>query len=98
MLVFCKKERRNQRRRWKWKNEEIEEVEEFKYLGFTFKKNNKDNAHIKDVVRKAAAAMAQIWGIGERKFGGDFDRRIMMFNVMVKSIVLYGVEVWGWRE
>ena len=21
-----------------------------------------------------------------------------MFNVMVNSIVLYGVEVWGWRE
>lgn len=22
--------------------------------------------------------MAQVWGIGERKFGGDFDRRMMM--------------------
>lgn len=42
--------------------------------------------------------MAQIWGIGERKFGEDFDRRIMiLFNIMVKSIMLYG-EIWGWRE
>lgn len=43
--------------------------------------------------------MAQIWGIGERKFGEDFDRRIMiLFNIMVKSIMLYGVKIWGWRE
>lgn len=43
--------------------------------------------------------MAQIWGIGERKFGENFDRRIMiLFNIMVKSIMLYGVEIWGWRE
>lgn len=60
-----------------------------------FKKNNKDDAHIKDIVKRAAATMAQIWEIGERKFGGNFDRRIMMFNIMVKSIMLYGVEVWG---
>lgn len=42
--------------------------------------------------------MAQVWGIDEKKFGGDFDRRMMMFNVMVKSILLYGVEIWGWKE
>lgn len=92
ILVFCKKER-SKERKWKWKNEELEEVGEFKYLGFTFKKNNKDDAHIKDVVKRAAAAMGQIWGIGERKFGGDFDKRVMMFNVMVKNIMLYRVEV-----
>lgn len=63
-----------------------------------FKKNNKDDAHIKDVVKRAATTMAQIWEIGERKFGGNFDRRIMMFNIMVKSIMLYGVEVWGQKE
>lgn len=64
ILVFCKKER-SQEKKWKRKNEELEEVREFKYLGFMFKKNNKDDAHIKDVVKRAAAAMAQIWGIGE---------------------------------
>lgn len=93
MLVFCKKKRIKQERNWKWKDSKIEEVKEFKYLGFTFKKSNTDEAHVKDIVRKAAAAMAQVWGIGERKFGGDFDRRMMMFNVMVKSILLHGVEI-----
>lgn len=48
--------------------------------------------------KKVAAVMAQIWGIGERKFGGDWERRMMMFNVLVKSIFMYGVEIWGWEE
>ena len=30
--------------------------------------------------------MVQIWSIGERKFGGDFRRRMIMFHTMVKSI------------
>lgn len=57
-------------------------------MRYTFKKNNEDEVHIKNVVKRAVAAMAQIWGTGERKFGGNFEKRIMMFNVMVKSILL----------
>lgn len=67
------------------------------YLGYTFKKNNRDGAHVTEVIKTAAAAMAQVWGIEERKFGGDY-RRMMMFNVMVKSIVTYGVKIYSWKE
>jgi len=87
IMVFCKREKR-MNRNWKWKGESIEEVREFKYLSFTFMKNNKDEAHIKEIKKRAAAAMAQIWDIGERKFGGDVDRRIMMFNILIKSICM----------
>lgn len=52
---------------------------------------------MKDMTRKAAAAMAQVWGIGKRKFRGDFDRRMILFNILVKSILLYGAEVWEWQ-
>lgn len=58
-------------------------------------KNNGDETHIREVTRKAASIMAQIWSIGERKFGGNWEKRIMMFNVLVKSIFMYGVEIWG---
>lgn len=61
-------------------------------------KNNRNDAHIREITKKAADTMAQIWGIGERKFGGDWDRRMMMFNILVKSIFMYGVEIWGWKE
>lgn len=71
VLVFSRKDRDRGKRKWRWKEEEIEEVEEFKYLGYTFIKNNRDDAHIREVTRKVAGIMAQIWGIRERKFGGD---------------------------
>jgi hypothetical protein len=36
-----------------------------------------------------------VWGIGERKWGGDFRRRMMMFESM---IMMYGAEIWEWKE
>lgn len=42
--------------------------------------------------------MVHIWSIGERKFGGDFRRRMIMFNSMVKSVCMYAVEIWGAEE
>ena len=57
---------------WKCKDYEIEEVREFKYLGCTFKYNKKNDAHIQDLRKRAAAATVQIRSIRERKFGGDF--------------------------
>lgn len=96
VLVFSKRDGNKEERKWKWKGESLEEVEEFKYLGYTFVKNNRDDVHIREVTKKAAGVMAQIWGIGERKFGGDWKRGIMMFNILVKSIFMYGVEIWRW--
>ena len=39
--------------RGKWNDESIEEVEEFKYLGYLFNRNNNPNTHIKEVYSKA---------------------------------------------
>jgi hypothetical protein len=38
------------------------------------------------------------WGIGERKWRGDFRRRMMMFESMVESVSVYRAEIWGWKE
>lgn len=37
-----------------------------------------------------------MWEIEERKFGGDCRR--MMFNVIVKSTVLYGIEIYSGKS
>jgi hypothetical protein len=39
-----------------------------------------------------------VWGIRERKCGGDIRRRLMMFQSMVDSILMYGAETWVWKE
>ena len=49
-------------------------------------------------VRKGAAVMGMVWGIGKRLFGKDWERRMWLFDKLVWPVVGYGAEVWGWRE
>ncbi|KAJ3656860.1 hypothetical protein Zmor_015905 [Zophobas morio] len=39
-----------------------------------------------------------VWSIGERIFGHDVRRRMKMFGSLVRSVLMYGVEIWGWKE
>jgi hypothetical protein len=47
-------------------------------------------------VRKANKIVGCVWRIGEKKWGGDFMRR--MFESMIESILMYEPEIWGWKE
>jgi hypothetical protein len=42
---------------------------------------------------KANKVVGCVWGKGERKWGGDFRRRIMMFESMIESILMCGTEI-----
>ena len=66
IMVFSKGKSRT-KGEWKWKDKEIEEVTEFKYLGYTFKCNNKEDAQKQDLRKRAVGAMVQIKSTGERK-------------------------------
>lgn len=39
-------------------------VKEFCYLGYTLQKNGRQETHVKEKIRKAAAVMEQVWGKG----------------------------------
>jgi hypothetical protein len=80
---------------WKWEESKIERVSEFKYLGYIFNERAKDKAQVRGVVRKANKVVGCVWGIGERKWGGEFGRRMMRFESMVESVLMYGAEIWG---
>jgi hypothetical protein len=54
-------------------------------------KEKEDKAHIREIVRKAKKAEGCVWGIGERKWGRDFGRKMVIENV-------YGAEIWGWKK
>jgi len=64
------------KRDWRWKGKKVEEVNEYNYLGYTLQRNDGQEAHVKERVRKAAAVIGQVWGIEKRKFGKDWGRRI----------------------
>jgi hypothetical protein len=100
MMVFRKGGGRRKINEWRWEKDKIEEVKEFKYLGYVMNERNTAAAHVSEseLVKKANKIIGAVWGIGERKFGHDFRRRIMMFDSLVKSVMMYGAEIWGWRE
>ncbi|EZA58505.1 hypothetical protein X777_14664 [Ooceraea biroi] len=98
ILRFKKGRGRLNKRKWRWKRNEIEEIKEFKYLGYTIQRNGGQEAHVRERVRRAAAIMEQIWGIGKRRFGKDWERRIWLFDKLIWTVIGYGVEIWGWKE
>jgi hypothetical protein len=61
-----KSKRKSEENEWKWEGKKIEQVSEFKYLGYTFKERATDKAHTRDIVRKANKVVGCVWGIGEK--------------------------------
>ncbi|XP_071577594.1 uncharacterized protein [Temnothorax nylanderi] len=66
IMRFRKGGGRKKKYDWRWKGKKLEEVKEFKYLGYTLKENGGQEAHIKERRRKAARVMREVWGIGKR--------------------------------
>lgn len=52
-----------------WKGIELEEVKEVSYLGYRFKKNRRQEVHVRERVKKAMVVMSEVWGIGKGRFG-----------------------------
>lgn len=95
--VFRKGRGKKREKVWKWNGKEIEEVKEWKYLGFILKRDEGMETQVRDRVEKARVVMGQVWRIGKRRFGDDFKRRIW-FNRLVGSTLGYGAEIWGWKK
>lgn len=95
VLVFKRRRSRKKKEEWKWGDDDIEEVKDFKYLGFHFQKNGGTEVHMKETVKKTMIAIKQTWGIGQRRLKNNFERRMKTYNSLVRSIMLYAAEVWG---
>jgi len=54
------------RRKKVGKGRKVEEVQIFKYLGFTFNRMGNYKKHIKELVNKGRIAVRKVWGLGER--------------------------------
>ena len=97
-MVFKKAGGREKKRQWKWEEGIMEEVKTYKYLGYVMKRNNGNEEHVKTQIGKAKRAMGKVWSLGERIFKNSWEKRMKLFEIMVKSIIFYGVEIWGWKE
>lgn len=90
--------RRKKKDKFMWDNKEIEVVRSFEYLGYTLKENGKEEGQIKNLKQKANTVMNTIWVIGESLFRDRWGLRMRLFDALVKSVMEYGVELWGWKE
>jgi hypothetical protein len=70
MMVFNKRKRKNEESEWKWEESKTERV------SYTFNERATDKAQVREVVRKANKVVGCVWGIGERKWGGECKRNI----------------------
>ncbi|XP_077255453.1 uncharacterized protein LOC143893678 [Temnothorax americanus] len=98
IMRFRKGGGRDSKRKWRWEGKELEEVREFRYLGYVFQRNGGQEAQIRERIKKAAAVMGKVWGIGKRRFGKDWGKRLWLFDRLVWTVLSYGAEIWGWRE
>ena len=83
---------------WKWNGQKIEEVQEFKYLGFLFRASGKTNTHIKALKSEAVKKLGRVWGMAERLFPGNFKIRMHMYDSLIASGMMYGSEIYGWGK
>lgn len=73
-------------------------MREYKYLGYVVTRDGGEREQVRERVRRARVAMGSIWSYRERKFKGDVRWRLKLFDSIVKGVLYYGVEIWGYRE
>jgi len=50
---------------------------------------------VRDRGRRAAIVMREVWGIGKRLWGKDWERRLWLYDTLVWTVMSYGAEIWG---
>lgn len=71
---------------WRWKGKKIEKVREYRYLGYKLQRNGSQEGQVRERVEKAASVMGQVWGIGKRRFGKDWGRKIWLFDALIWTV------------
>lgn len=77
---------------------QLEEVKSFTYLGFVFQCNGSHKAHVQEMVTRASRRLSAVWSIAERKFANNYGIRMQMFQTLVLPVLMYGCEVYGFRQ
>ena len=75
----------------------IEIVDEFKYLGVTISYNGSFNANIEDLEQKGNRALFSLIKKARRE-NLPLDIQFELFDRMVAPVILYGSEIWGYKN
>ena len=95
IMIFRKGGHISSVEKWLYRGREVEIVNSYKYLGFTFTTKLSYNTACEDLARKAKSKvldlMKTMWAIG------TLDTRVFfqLFDAQIKPMLLYAAEVWG---
>ena len=96
-VVIFSKGRQPQNLHFTYGDTEIEIVKEFNYLGVLFSRTGHFATEIKHNSQKATNAMYEVLRKG-RQLNMSIQCHVDLFNKIVKPILLYGCEVWGFSN
>lgn len=82
---------------WTWKENEIEKVKKFKYLGHWFTATGNPNHHLKERAASCQTALNHLWGIWRRSELSSVKKMFTLYESIVESSTTFGQEMWGWR-
>lgn len=74
ILVFYRNGK-EKKKIWKWREEITQKIQKFKYLGFTFNREDNYKDYVKELYRKDKMAANKEWGLDKKMFKDDFSRR-----------------------
>ncbi|XP_053596255.1 uncharacterized protein LOC128668113 [Microplitis demolitor] len=98
-ILICRNGGRKKKgKKWMYKGSEVEEVKEFKYLGYHFTTRNSAGKQKKELAQKAQKATNAVWGVIKRSKKNSMRDRMYLMNTVARTVALYGVEVWGWEK
>ena len=63
-----------------------------------FNENNNHNKHRDTQIKKTKIIIYITWSVIKRARLRDLNKKMYLFESLIKSIIMYGVENWGWEE
>ena len=97
VCIFSSRKINPMNTKFKYKGNELEIVEDYKYLGVIFNYNGNFKKNSNSLITQAKKAMYTV--ISKcRRYNLPIDIQIQLFDSMVLPILLYGAEVWGIKE
>lgn len=93
-IVICSNGRQPKNLSFTYDNSVIDIVQEFNYLGIYFSRNGTFKHYRKHLTEKTTKAMYEVIKKG-RKHGLSINCQLDLFDKLMKPVLLYGCEIWG---
>ena len=94
-MVFKNGGKKNKLDRWTFNGQEVETVTEFRYLGFIFSSSGKFNIGLDNLQTRGEKALFDMISSIENFKDMYVNMKLSLFESLVKPVILYGCEIWG---